>query len=40
MPSAAKFAHAFVELANGFAEADGDFARVAHADCVEASSGH
>jgi hypothetical protein len=40
MPSAAEFAHEFVELANGFAQANGDFARVAHADCVQASSGH
>jgi hypothetical protein len=40
MPSAAEFAHAFVELANGFAQSNGDFSRVAHPDCVEASSGH
>ena len=40
MPSAAEFAHAFVELANGFAQSNGDFARVGHADCVQASSGH
>jgi hypothetical protein len=39
VPSAAEFAHAFVELANGFAQANGDFARVAHADCVQASPG-
>jgi len=40
VPSAAEFAHAFVELANGFAQANGDFARIARADCVQGSSGH
>jgi hypothetical protein len=40
MPSAAEFAHAFVGLANGFAQANGDFARIAHVDCVQGSSGH
>ena len=40
MPSAAKFAREFVVLANGFAQANGDFARVGRADCVQAASGH
>jgi hypothetical protein len=40
VPSAAEFARAFVALTDGFAQQSGDFARVAHPDCVQASPGH
>ena len=39
-PSAAQFAVQFVEAANRYAAAHGDPARLAQADCVQASAGH
>jgi hypothetical protein len=37
VPSAAEFARDFVELVNGFANAQADFQRIANLDCVQAS---